>query len=276
MEKSQMSMQIAPSKTRRRDPVELEIALVIIIVLSGVYIAYDLIGEPRGGHPFGNWLGIIGTFLMLMTETLYSLRKRTRLLNRFGPMRGWLSFHIVTGIVGPFLVLMHTGLQFRGLAGVTMALTVLMVVSGFIGRYLYTSLQRSRQTGINQRKQLEQEHVNLQAGLEQFEREKPARLRQIAADLKAQHGDSRWANWRYRRRLRREFSRVEREATTLRHELSQNERGQAKLDRRIDTVDRTQSWFRLWHMLHVPLGLALFTSVALHIAAAIYFRAGVF
>ncbi|MEJ2747022.1 MAG: hypothetical protein P8183_03775 [Anaerolineae bacterium] len=52
-----------------------------IIVLSGVYIAYELMSEARGGHPFGHWLGIIGTLLMVMTEILYSLRKRTRLLN---------------------------------------------------------------------------------------------------------------------------------------------------------------------------------------------------
>ena len=40
---------------------------------------------------------------------------------------------------------MHTGLQFRGLAGFTMLLTVLVVASGFVGRYLYSGLQRARQ-----------------------------------------------------------------------------------------------------------------------------------
>jgi hypothetical protein len=116
----------------------------------------------------------------------------------------------------------------------------------------------------------------LQAGLDQFEREKSARLRQLATDLNVQYGETRLARWRYRRRLRREFARVEREATAMRAEMAQNERRQAKLGRKIDHVDRTQRLFRLWHMLHVPLGLALFTSIAVHIAAAIYFRAGIF
>ncbi len=164
----------------RRGYAELEIAFIIIIILSGVYIAYDLLAEPRGSHPFGNWLGIVGTLLMVMTETLYSIRKRTRLLNRAGAVRNWLSFHIVTGLVGPFLVLMHTGLHFRGLAGFTMVMTIVVVVSGFIGRYLY-----------NRRNQM-------------------------------------------------------------------------------------QRFFALWHIVHIPLGLMLFASVAIHIAAAIFFRAGVF
>jgi hypothetical protein len=166
---------------------ELEIAFVCILILSGVYVAWDILGEPRGGDPFGHWLGIIGTLLMLMTETVYSVRKRTRLLNRYGAVRGWLSFHIVTGLVGPFLVLMHTGLAFRGLAGFTLLMTGVVVASGIIGRYLYTRLNRSGQPH-----------------------------------------------------------------------------------------PRLQRLFRLWHIVHIPLGLTLFASVALHIAAALWFRAGLF
>jgi hypothetical protein len=269
-------MEVAATRRQRRDPVELEIALIIIIILSGVYVAYDMLGEPRGGHPFGHWLGIIGTLLMLMTETLYSLRKRTRLLNGAGPVRWWLSFHIVTGIVGPFLVLMHTGLQFRGLAGVTMVLTVLMVISGFIGRYLYTALNRNRSTTLSQQQTITFEIDTLQNQLTQFDAEQPARLRLLATELSPRYAETRFGRWRYRRRLRREFSRVEREATDLRRAIARLQRKHSALDRRLLTVAQTQRWFRLWHTIHVPLGLALFTSIALHIAAAIYFRAGIF
>lgn len=269
-------MEVAATRRQRRDPIELEIALIIIIILSGVYVAYDLLGEPRGGHPFGHWLGIIGTLLMLMTETLYSIRKRTRLLNGAGPVRWWLSFHIVTGIVGPFLVLMHTGLQFRGLAGVTMVLTVLMVISGFIGRYLYTALQRNRSTTLSQQQTVTIEIETLQQQLARFEADQPARLRLLAAEWSPRYAESRFGRWRYRRRLWREFGHVEREATDLRRAISHLQRKYAALDRRLLTNEQTRRYFRLWHTLHVPLGLALFTSIALHIAAAIYFRAGIF
>jgi hypothetical protein len=79
---------------------------------------------------------------MLMTEILYSLRKRSRSA-RWGRMSNWLQFHIFTGLVGPFMVLLHTSWKFNGLAGATTLLTVIIVVSGFIGRYIYTRIPRT-------------------------------------------------------------------------------------------------------------------------------------
>lgn len=254
---------------------ELEISFFIIIVLSGVYVAYDILAEPRGGHPFGHWLGIIGTVLMVMTETLYSLRKRTRLLNWAGPMRRWLSFHIVTGLVGPFLVLMHTGLQFRGLAGVTFGLTVLVVVSGFIGRYLYTALQQ--QVGVRARtaQALMLEIGQAQAYWQQMEADKPDQARQIAAKLQ-QHmnRDSRWGQWRYRRRLRRELRRLEEQEMAQRRQVAGLQRQHEKLVQQMNQLGQTRQMFQLWHTVHIPIGLTLFVATAVHILAAFYFRAG--
>jgi len=58
-------------------------------------------GIPKASELFGHSLGILGFVLMLMTETLYTLRKRSRKAH-WGRMAAWLDFHIVTGIVGPF------------------------------------------------------------------------------------------------------------------------------------------------------------------------------
>jgi hypothetical protein len=55
----------------------------------------------------------------------------------------WLQFHIFTGLVGPFMVLLHTSWKFNGLAGVTTLFTVIIVVSGFIGRYIFTRIPRT-------------------------------------------------------------------------------------------------------------------------------------
>ncbi len=79
---------------------------------------------------------------MLFTETFYSLRKRSRAA-RWGRMADWLQLHIFTGIVGPFMVLLHTSWKFNGLAGVTLLLTSLIVLSGFVGRYIYTRIPRT-------------------------------------------------------------------------------------------------------------------------------------
>jgi cytochrome b561 len=58
-------------------------------------------------------------------------------------MASWLRFHIVTGLVGPYMVLLHTTMRFSGLAGLAMLLTVVVVVSGAVGRYLYTATPRT-------------------------------------------------------------------------------------------------------------------------------------
>jgi len=117
------------------------------IAIACVTLAYLFVmawqgGLPRASELFGHSIGILGFILMLMTELLYSLRKRSRSA-RWGRMADWLEFHIFTGIVGPYLVLLHTSWKFNGLAGVVMLLTVVVVISGFLGRYIYTAVPRS-------------------------------------------------------------------------------------------------------------------------------------
>jgi len=123
---------------------ELWLALIAVLCITAAYLG--LVGYlheiPAASGFFGHLLGILGFILMLMTETLYSLRKRSRLA-RWGRMSSWLQFHIFTGIVGPYMVLIHSSWKFNGLAGITMLLTVIIVVSGFIGRYIFTSIPRT-------------------------------------------------------------------------------------------------------------------------------------
>ncbi len=123
---------------------ELWEALVAVVVITAIYLFvvrwYRAI--PAASGFFGHMIGVVGFVLMLLTETLYSFRKRS-VKAQWGPMASWLQFHIFTGIVGPFMVLLHSSWKFNGLAGVTTLLTALIVASGFIGRYIYTRIPRS-------------------------------------------------------------------------------------------------------------------------------------
>lgn len=127
--------------SRRR---ELWFALAAIVVSTAVYlVAYWQAGAfPRASGLVGHGIGIAGFVLMLMTETLYSIRKQVADA-RWGSMASWLRFHIVTGLVGPYMVLLHTAMRFRGLAGLTMLLTIIVVASGVVGRYIYTAVPRA-------------------------------------------------------------------------------------------------------------------------------------
>jgi hypothetical protein len=123
---------------------ELWLAFLAMILVTGLYglVAVLTRTVPPASDLFGHGIGILGFLLMLMTETLYSLRKRSRSV-KWGRMSRWLQFHIFTGLVGPYMVLLHTAWKFNGIAGVTTLFTVIIVVSGFIGRYIFTRIPRT-------------------------------------------------------------------------------------------------------------------------------------
>jgi hypothetical protein len=173
---------------------EIWLALIAIIAITIIYaILLTSTGEvPAASDLFGHGIGIIGFIMMLMTETLYSLRKRSRRA-RWGKMSSWLQFHIFTGIVGPYMVLLHSAWKFNGLAGAVTLFTVLIVISGFIGRYIYTRIPRTVQ------------------GME------------MASSLNPQ------------------------------------------------ALASARRMMSLWHAIHVPLGVVLFTTAFIHISAAIYY-----
>ncbi len=123
---------------------ELWWALAIIAGVTAVYLlavrGLGLDAKSRG--LLGHGIGILGFVLMLMTETLYSLRKRSRQA-RWGRTANWLRFHIVTGLVGPYMVLLHAAWRYNGLAGLVTLMTIIVVISGFVGRYIYTRVPRN-------------------------------------------------------------------------------------------------------------------------------------
>ncbi|MCZ2126213.1 MAG: hypothetical protein LC099_00375 [Anaerolineales bacterium] len=127
-----------------RGYVELWLAFFSCLIIGAVYglVLFTTRSVPAAGELFGHTLGIVGFILMLLTETLYSIRKRSRKAS-LGRLSTWLKTHIYMGIVGPFMVLLHTSWKFNGIAGATTLLTIIIVVSGFIGRYVYTRIPRA-------------------------------------------------------------------------------------------------------------------------------------
>ena len=114
-------------------------------------------GLPSASHLFGHGIGVVGFVFMLMTETLYSLRKRSTSA-RWGSMSSWLRFHMFTGMVGPYMVLLHPAMRFRGLAGVVALLTLVVVASGLIGRYIYTSVPRVLEGPVIEERPADRQH----------------------------------------------------------------------------------------------------------------------
>jgi hypothetical protein len=117
---------------------ELAWAAIAMAACTALYLLAARRGVPGPGDLVGHGLGIVGFLLMVVAETAYSWRKRPARTGP-GPTVRWLQLHVVAGLVGPYLVLLHSAFRFRGLAGVLSLLTLVIVVSGVAGRYWYAA-----------------------------------------------------------------------------------------------------------------------------------------
>jgi hypothetical protein len=235
---------------------------------------------PAAGELFGHSLGILGFTMMLMTETLYSMRKRIRAA-RWGSMADWLDFHIFTGVVGPYLVLLHTSWKFNGLAGVVTLLTLVVVASGFIGRYIYTAVPRSADGVELEANILEEQIASADIELESWLSIPDVSLRGLARNFSTAPVGSagqfslivgrafvdlnyqlNW--WIERRRL----TAHQREQARLLEDLLRRRR---VLEIQLASLTMARRLLALWHAIHIPIGMVLFTAATIHIVAAIYY-----
>lgn len=257
---------------------ELWVAFFIILVISGIYLVavFLLGGIPAASDFFGHGLGIFGFLLMLMTEMLYTLRKRSRSA-RWGRVSSWLQFHIVTGIVGPFMILLHSSWKFNGLAGIVLLMTGVIVVSGFIGRYIYTAIPRSADGLELEADEIHQQIRDLESAIATWSGE-------ISSDVDALPGYaavsvpdefhlSRKPSEPITQRInvwnnQRKMDPQTREKTTSINKLINRHR---TLERQRASLAQARRLMALWHTLHVPLGLAMFAAAFIHIGAAIYY-----
>ncbi|HET9439834.1 MAG TPA: hypothetical protein VFO52_06670 [Longimicrobiales bacterium] len=118
----------------------------VIIPATAVYVASAGAGWPAAGGLVGHLVGVAGLLVMLFAWLGYSWRKRE---TRSGPgtMQQWLQGHVIAGVVGPYLVLLHSAFEFRGLAGILSLLVLIVVLSGLTGRYVFTSLPPADKDG---------------------------------------------------------------------------------------------------------------------------------
>ena len=156
---------------------ELIFAVIAMVFITLAYLLVQAATReiPSASGFWGHSLGVLGFVMMLMTEILYSLRKRSKRGARWGRMSNWLEFHIFTGLVGPFMVLIHPGWEFKGLAGVLSLLTVLMVFSGILGRYIYTAVPRASNGAEISLQELEFSALQLEAELARLKNEEKTR-----------------------------------------------------------------------------------------------------
>ena len=255
---------------------ELIFSMVAMVFITLAYFLIQTITRsvPSASSLWGHSLGVLGFILMVMTETLYSLRKRSKRGARWGKMSNWLEFHIFTGLVGPYMVLIHPGWQFRGLAGILSLLTIMMVLSGFIGRYIFTAVPRTANGVELSLQDLENSARLLEIELSRLKHDEAT---QPILNTKGKSGTmlnvlSRFWFELFSMRQNLEIRAKQTGETRQKSlELAQTRRKLERLLRQIRNLAAARRLLALWHTIHIPLGLTLFIVSLIHIGAAIYY-----
>lgn len=123
--------------------------LTFLLVL--LWLGFFVHRAPRfAGSVPGQVFGIVGAALMLV-PLAYVIVKRVpwlkRAVTRRVPMRTLLAWHIYAGVLGPVLVLIHTGHHFHSPLGIALTtMTIVVALSGYIGRYLMKSIGEDLRT----------------------------------------------------------------------------------------------------------------------------------
>lgn len=238
----------------------------------------------------GYWLGIAGAVTMAML-LLYPLRKRSKFLSRAGRVANWFRVHMILGIAGPVLVILHTNFKLGSLNSRLALLTMLVVVvSGIIGRYLYAKVHKGLYGSQAELRDILGDLAILKSALdsklggdETFERELAAYA--PSADAPRTLGtrlmqaiSSRGRTGKSRRRLMREARRQLNTSQKFSHwSASQRRQHLKSIDshlrvffaavRKAERLAFFERLFALWHHLHVPLFTLLLLTVTIHVFA---------
>ena len=103
-------------------------AMVAILIYGWSLSASNHITAAEG---VGYWLGIVGGSAMLLL-LIYPLRKRYSWMRRLGSLPRWFQLHMMLGVIGPVLIIVHMGYRL-GSPNSTVAFLAMITVatSGF-------------------------------------------------------------------------------------------------------------------------------------------------
>ena len=93
----------------------------------------------RAGDQLSTYCGLIGTILMSIAA-IYPMFRRLRAFRWLASNTMWFDFHLMAGCVGPMFIALHSVLRLDTWVSVAFWSMVIVVASGFLGRYLYTQV----------------------------------------------------------------------------------------------------------------------------------------
>lgn len=264
--------------------------LVLALLVWGTWRISKL-GLFTAGDDTGYWIGVTGSVMMLLL-LLYPLRKHLRFAHGWGNIRFWFWLHVVLGVFGPLLILLHSNFKTSSLnAAVALYSMLLVAGSGVVGRFIFLHINRALQgeqaglQDLQQRVGLDQQDVHsrlafapgVEQRLKDFElREhdpKPGLPSAARAVLWLP-----WLRWREYRRCAAELDALLERLAAAQHwskdDLQRRRRHARRLvDHYLTSVVRVAQFsaysflFSLWHVAHIPFVYVLILTALVHVYA---------
>ena len=229
----------------------------------------------RAGDDLALWCGYIGTALMFVAA-IYPMMRRVKAFRFVASNTMWFDFHLMAGMVGPMFILLHSAFKLDNWVALAFWSMVIVVVSGVIGRYLYTQVP-----DLAHGRELEElEHQRALASLRENHPEAAAAASSILESHRrdAEHiarnaGLIRALWWIMMEDLRRPirwFSRRHRLRKTpapkpVVRQLIRRIGRMILIDRRGVLVPRAQLLLHSWKKVHVPFTVLMTVLSAYHI-----------
>jgi len=238
---------------RERGGLLATILVVLLLLFWGRFLFH---ADPRfPGSLTGSALAIVGSALMIV-PLIYFVAKRLLRVRGFS-LRTFLAIHIYAGLVGPILVILHTGHKFDNPVGVLLTtMTLIVVLSGFVGRYLLQACSRTLGE-----KRAERDRLEALLGAVH------TRLATVASNAGEQ------ALGRPPGVLAAVFPFATRDPAgrAALEEGRELAGAGAMLDTSIALHEQMQRWFRLWMRFHLGLTAVLYLLLAAHVLIVSYY-----
>jgi hypothetical protein len=263
----------------------------VLVLLVWMARQISLLNLFKAGDDVGYWLGVAGAVMMLLLFS-YPLRKHFQFARNWGQVKGWLIVHMVLGIGGPLLILVHSAFRFSSLnAGVALYSMYIVVLSGVVGRFIYIRVNRGLYGEI-----ISLQELKNRAGIEQegvrsrlnFAREVERNLLAFAESQRTAIPGWRthlhrvfvlpyvqwYVYWRCTRLLREPSARLAAQLQWDERKVAEHRRLARKMVRRyLNAVVRVAQFgayewmLSAWHVAHVPFVFLLIISTFVHIFA---------
>jgi len=235
----------------------------------------------RGGPGLSVYAGLIGVGLMSIAA-IYPIFRRIKAFRWMASNTMWFDFHLMAGTVGPMFVALHSALKLDTWVSAAFWSMVIVVVSGFLGRYLYTQVPELS-SGV------ELEELDHQRAFEQARPRMPVAIAELDREL----GEARTAAhamagstsvlgallWLLMQDFahvpflsgigrRRRLKQLGVEDARLRRDLSRRTKRLIVIGRRQVVAPKAQLLLNSWKKVHVPFTILLTVFSAVHIWAA--------